>query len=59
MGLSFAPLYGNVDLGSAIEDIEKVVALIKTNKYSKADIIKLYEANAELIKALLENENKD
>lgn len=59
MGRPIVPLYGDADLGSAIEDIEKVVALVKTNKYSKADIIKLYEANAELIKALLENENKD
>ena len=59
MGIAIAPLYGNADVGSAIEDIEKVIAKIKTNKFGKNDILKLYEANAELVKAVLENEIKN
>lgn len=59
MGINIFPLYGNADVGSAIEDIEKVIAKIKTNKFGKNDILKLYEANAELVKAVLENEIKD
>lgn len=58
MGLSFAPWYGET-VGSAISEIEVIVAKIKTNKFSKEDLLKLHNANAELIKALLENENKD
>ena len=59
MGINIAPLYGDADVGSAIEDIEKVIAKIKTNKFGKKDILKLYDANAELVKAILKNENKD
>ena len=57
MGYPNIPLYGNADTGSAIEDIEKVIAKIKSNKYSNKDILKLHNANSELIKALLNNEN--
>lgn len=57
MGIPGAHWYGG-DIGSAIEDIEKVVEKIKTNKFDKKDIYNLYSANLELIKALLdENEN--
>jgi hypothetical protein len=52
----FAPVYGIADVGSAIEDIENVIEKIKTNKFSKDDLIKLYNANGELIKAILSNE---
>lgn len=57
MGIPGLTWYGG-DIGSAIEDVEKVVEKIKTNKFDKKDIYNLYSANLELIKALLdENEN--
>lgn len=57
MGIPGVTWYGG-DVGSAIEDIEKIIEKIKTNKYNKKDIHTLYSANNELIKALLdENEN--
>jgi hypothetical protein len=59
MGIPIFPLYGKTDIGSAVEDIEKLVEKIKSNKFGKKDVIKLYEANAELIKAVLEDEIKD
>lgn len=59
MGIPNAPLYGNVDLGSAVEDVEKIVAKIKTNKFGKKDVMKLYEANAEIIKAIIDNDYED
>lgn len=59
MGYNFYPVYGDADAGSAIKDIEKVVAKIKTNKFDKKDLLALYNANAELLKAILSNEYKD
>lgn len=59
MGKPFIPLYGNTDVGSAIEDVEKVIAVIKSNKFNTEDLIKLHNANAELIKAILNNEYED
>lgn len=59
MGIPNFPFYGYTDLGSAIEDTKKAVAKIETNKFGKRDILDLYKANAELIKAVLEDEYKD
>lgn len=59
MGIAIAPLYGNADVGSAIEDVEKVIAKIKSNDFSNKDLIALYKANAEVLKAVLDNEYKD
>lgn len=59
MGRPNIPFYGDSDVGSAIEDIEKIIIKIKTNKFGSGDILALYEANAELIKAVLEDEYKD
>lgn len=56
MGLPNLPFYGLVDAGSAIQDIKKIVEKIETNKFSKDDLIKLYNANGELLKAILSNE---
>lgn len=57
MGTPIFTWYGG-DVGSAIEDVEKVVEKIKTNKYDEKDLYNLYRANLELLKALLdENEN--
>jgi len=59
MGRNFLPFYGNADVGSAIEDIKKVIAKIDTNNFGKDEILKLYEANAELLKAILNCEYED
>lgn len=53
IGLAY---YGE-DLGSAIEDVEKIVAKIKTNKYSKKDLLTLVEANNTIVKHIIENED--
>ena len=52
-------VYGNADVGSAIEDVEKLISKIKTNKFDKEDLLTLYKANGELLKAVVENEYKD
>ena len=52
MGFPSMWYYGNVDLGSAIETIETVVAKIKTNKFDKSDIVELHKASEELYKAI-------
>jgi hypothetical protein len=44
MGRPFASYYGEVDLGSAIEDAEKAFAKIKTNKFLKEDLEDLVKA---------------
>ena len=56
MGVPNIPLYGNVDAGSAIQDIKKIIEKIETNKFGQQDLIKLYNANGELLKAVLSNE---
>lgn len=53
MGRPGLTWYGG-DVGSAIEDVEKFVSKIKTNKFDKKDIYNLYSANLELIKALID-----
>lgn len=41
MGFHIAPLYGDTDLGTAVENAEKVIAKIKTNKFDKEDLTTL------------------
>lgn len=61
MGWAGIPFYGH-DIGSAIEQTEKVIAKIKTNRFDKTDLEKfrasLVSVVAELDKALAD-ENKD
>ena len=57
MGYSGYPVYCR-DIADAIQDIEKKVAKIKTNKFEKQDLLELYNAKNEFIKAHLEDENK-
>jgi hypothetical protein len=52
MGYNGWPIYGE-DIGSAIEDLEKVIGLIKTNKFSKNDLIKICEINTAIIKYVI------
>lgn len=57
MGYSTWPVYGNADLGSAIETAEAVIAKIKTNKFDKNDLVELHKAVVEIENAV--NEAKD
>lgn len=41
MGRDWYPVYGELDLGSAIETAEKVIAKIKSNKFDKDDLKEL------------------
>lgn len=59
MGRPGLPVYGNVDAGSAIQDIKKIVAKIETNKFSQKDLTDLYNANGELLKAILSDDYKN
>lgn len=58
MGHIGYPVYGE-DIGSAVEDVEKIVAKIKTNKFDNKDLIDLFNANNALLKYLLETKNED
>lgn len=59
MGRPGLGVYGDADVGSAVEDVEVVIKKIKTNIFDEKDIIKLYNANAELLKAIINNEYKN
>ena len=52
MGFPGAWLYGNVDLGSAIETAESAIAKIKTNKFDKSDVVELKNALNEIVAAI-------
>lgn len=56
MGIPGMWAYGNVDLGSAIETAESVIAKIKTNKFDNDDVAELRNALAEIDKALATDE---
>ena len=58
MGYPGYPVYGQ-EIGSTIKDIKAIIAKIETNKFTKEDILKLHNANADLIKALLSDDYKD
>jgi hypothetical protein len=52
MGRPNWPAYGEVDLGSAIETAENVIAKIKTNKFDKEDLAELVKAVEDLKTAI-------
>jgi hypothetical protein len=52
MGIPGAWYYGIVDLGSAIETAEKVIAKVKTNKFDKDDLVELEKALTEIRNAI-------
>lgn len=47
MGIHLVPVYGK-ELDSAIEDVEKIIAKIKTNKFTQDDLLDLARASSEL-----------
>ena len=57
MGWMGWPVYGE-DIGSAIEDAEKIIAKIKTNKFDNQDLVELFKANNVLLEHLLETKNE-
>lgn len=57
MGWPSIPLYGDADLGSAIETVEAVIAKIKTNKFDKSDLVELHKAVVEIEKSIDETED--
>lgn len=59
MGRLGWPSYGYKDLSAAIEDAEKVIAKIKTNKYTKEDLIRLVNANAAIMNFILDKAFND
>ena len=59
MGRAGWPAYGYKDLGAAIEDAEKITAKIKTNKYTKEDLIRLVNANAAIMNFILDKTLND
>lgn len=59
MGRPNAKYYGDTDVGSAIETTEKIIAKIKTNKFDNEDLITLYGAMGEILKAVINNDYKD
>lgn len=56
MGRPGIPYYGE-DLGSAIENVEKIIAKIKTNKFDKQDLIELADAIVAVKSYIEEDEN--
>ena len=56
MGRPWAPVYGEVDLGSAIQTAKETIAKIETNKFDKEDLIALAQANNDIIIATIQNE---
>ena len=59
MGIPNVGWYGDADVGSAVQDIKVAIAKIETNKFTKKDLLKLYKANTELFKALLEDDHQN
>lgn len=58
MGWGGYPVYGE-DIGSAIQDVETIVAKIKKNIFDKQDLIELFDANNVLLKYLLDAKNEN
>ena len=48
MGIPSLAWYGNVDLGSAIETVETIIAKLKTNKFDNSDLVEFKKALAEI-----------
>jgi hypothetical protein len=58
MGWDGFPAYGE-DLGSAIEKSEKILAVLKTNKFDDEDLIKYKDSLEEVCDAIAKKVNED
>ena len=56
MGYPNAPVYGEVDLGSAIETNKKIVSKIESNKFDKQDLIALAKSTFDIVVAAIEKD---
>lgn len=56
MGIDFWPVYGEVDLGSAIQANKKIVAKIESNKFDKKDLIALAKSTFDIVVAAIEKD---
>lgn len=52
MGYSGYPVYGDPDLGSAIEGAEELIAKIKTNKFDNEDLAELKGELEKIVSAI-------
>lgn len=57
MGIACLPFYGEVDLGSAIQTAEVIIAKIKSNKFDKEDLVDLKKALSEIVEACEKDED--
>lgn len=62
MGWNLVPVYGELDLGSAIELAEQKLQEIKSNKFDKNDLAELKGELEKIVKAIdtaIENEQEN
>lgn len=52
MGRDYVPLYGDVELGTAVQTAEVVLAKIKSNKFDKEDLKDLKDALSAIVEAV-------
>lgn len=52
MGYHLYPVYGEIDLGSAIEGAEELIAKIKTNKFDNEDLAELKGELEKIVSAI-------
>lgn len=61
-GLPNYPVYGEHDLGSLVEDAEKVIDKIKTNKFTLKEVLKLSNIANDIVEFVIKeklDENKN
>lgn len=51
MGWPFIPVYGE-DLGSAVENADKVITKMKTNKFDREDLVEFKKTLEEVVEAI-------
>lgn len=56
MGIDSWPVYGEVDLGSAIETNKKIVEKIESNKFDKQDLIVLARSTFDIVMSILQED---
>lgn len=55
MGLPGVWAY-NQDIGSDVEDVKSAIKVIETNKFDKADLVKLVKATTNIVISLIEKD---